>query len=98
MWIKTEDNILLNMDKVAYVRIDDTTEVIHETGEIVITGAQVVAYFGVDTIGEDLTITIASFINDDLKKANAEAECLRDYIVRSLYDSDIKVMEIDDYK
>lgn len=33
-----------------------------------------------------------------MEKAKAEAEEMMNYIVRNLYDSDIKVMEIDDFK
>lgn len=95
MWIKTEDGILINAEKIAYIA---KRKVLQQTnsGKIITIGIRIVACFAISDISND--VDIVSYIDDDMEKANTEAKEMMNYIVRNLYDSDIKVMEIDDYK
>ena len=97
MWIKTEDGILINAKKIAYIA---KAKVLQQTelGKFITVGVRVVACFVTSDINNDVEIDIVSYIDDDMEKANEKKKKMMNYIVRNLYDSDIKVMEIDDYK
>ena len=97
MWIKTEDGILINAEKIAYIA---KRKVLQQTelGKFITVGIRVVACFAISDIHNNVEIDIISYIDDNMEKANVEAERMMNYIVRNLYSGDIKVMEIDDFK
>lgn len=80
MWIRTDENVLLNADKVTYFKIQPVYQQI-ETGAIM-AGIKIMA------ITEKENIDIITFMEDELelKEAEKQIEYIFNYIAESIED------------
>lgn len=92
MWIRTDENILLNADKVTYFEIQPVYH--HLINKCIKAGVKIMA------ITENENIDIITFTKDEMeiKEAEKQIEYIFNYIAEAIEDNIFKVINMIDYK
>ena len=92
MWIRTDENVLLNADKVTYFKIQPVYQQIETCG--IMAGIKIMA------ITEKENIDIITFMEDELelKEAEKQVEYIFNYIAKSIEDDIFKLIEMEQWK
>lgn len=92
MWIRTDENVLLNADKVTYFEIQPVYQQIETYG--IMAGIKIMA------ITEKENIDIITFMEDELelKEAEKQIEYIFNYIAESIEDDIFKIINMVEWK
>lgn len=92
MWIRTDENVLLNADKVTYFKIQPVYQQIETYG--IMAGIKIMA------ITEKENIDIITFMEDELelKEAEKQIEYIFNYIAESIEDDIFKIINMVEWK
>lgn len=92
MWIRTDENVLLNADKVTYFKIQPVYQQIETYG--IMAGIKIMA------ITEKENIDIITFMEDELelKEAEKQIEYIFNYIAESIEDDVFKIINMVEWK
>lgn len=92
MWIRTDENVLLNADKVTYFEIQPVYQQIETYG--IMAGIKIMA------ITEKENIDIITFMENELelKEAEKQIEYIFNYIAESIEDDIFKIINMVEWK
>lgn len=92
MWIRTDENVLLNADKVTYFKIQPVYQQIETYG--IMAGIKIMA------ITKKENIDIITFMEDELelKEAEKQIEYIFNYIAESIEDDIFKIINMVEWK
>lgn len=92
MWIRTDENVLLNADKVTYFKIQPVYQ--HLIDKRIKAGIKIMA------ITEKENIDIITFMEDELelKEAEKQIEYIFNYIAENMEEDIFKIINMVDWK